>query len=309
MGRELTRRAAPWHQTNWDWRAAGNFVGGGTGTGFLILLAVAATLDHASVFFAPIGLVLVAGGLACVWLEIGRPLRAMNVLINVRTSWMARESWASIFLFAAGLSAVFAQAKGWPTAGRALLWAAALFGLAYLYCQSRILGASKGIPAWREGMVVPLIMITGLTEGAGLLAATLSLAADPVAWIAIVLAASLALRAAAWRAYRARMTRRGAPTATLRVLAGFDRPFLIYGNLVPATLCLAALSASGLVRLSLGAAGFLALAAGWALKHRLVTRAGFNQGFALPVLPVRGRGKPVPGVQPGWSRPKGRIPM
>jgi phenylacetyl-CoA:acceptor oxidoreductase 26-kDa subunit len=36
------------------------------------------------------------------------------------------------------------------------------------------------------------------------------------------------------------------------------------------------------------AAGALALAGGWWFKYTLVTRAGFNQGFALPVLPVRG---------------------
>jgi hypothetical protein len=30
-------RVTPWHQTNWDWRAAGNFIGGGTGTGTAVL--------------------------------------------------------------------------------------------------------------------------------------------------------------------------------------------------------------------------------------------------------------------------------
>jgi phenylacetyl-CoA:acceptor oxidoreductase subunit 2 len=35
-------------------------------------------------------------------------------------------------------------------------------------------------------------------------------------------------------------------------------------------------------------AGAAALATGWWLKYALVTRASFNQGFALPHLPVRG---------------------
>jgi phenylacetyl-CoA:acceptor oxidoreductase subunit 2 len=35
-------------------------------------------------------------------------------------------------------------------------------------------------------------------------------------------------------------------------------------------------------------AGLLALATGWYLKFVLVTRAAYNQGFALPQLPTRG---------------------
>ena len=302
MGRELTRRAAPWHQTNWDWRAAANFIGGGTGTGFLLALAVAAALGQASVLLTVVGLAFIAGGLACVWLEIGRPLRAVNVLINPRTSWMAREAWVSFFLFAAGLAAVLSEANG--RAGRGLLWFAASLGLAYLYCQARMVGASKGIPAWREGMVVPLIMITGLTEGAGLLAATLSLFGSAVFWLTIAMLVLPLLRAAVWRSYRSQIARRGAPVAALQVLDAFDRLFLLYGSLGPAMLGLIALFVPELAPVSLVVGGLAALAAGWALKHVLITRAGFNQGFALPVLPVRGCGEPGPGVQPGWSRPK-----
>ncbi len=32
-------RIAPWLQTNWDRRAAGNFIGGGTGAGLAIFAA------------------------------------------------------------------------------------------------------------------------------------------------------------------------------------------------------------------------------------------------------------------------------
>jgi DMSO reductase anchor subunit len=45
---------------------------------------------------------------------------------------------------------------------------AALLGVLFLYCQGRILQASKGIPAWREPKIVPLILATGFVEGAGL---------------------------------------------------------------------------------------------------------------------------------------------
>jgi hypothetical protein len=35
-----------------------------------------------------------------------------------------------------------------------------------------------------------------------------------------------------------------------------------------------------------------------------VTRAGYNQGFALEHTPVRGSGAAGSGVKPGWAFPK-----
>ena len=80
------RGVNPWLQTYWDWRAVGNFVGGGPGTGFLAAVAVAAVLGEPSRFLAAIALAFVGVGLTCVWLEIGRPWRALNVFFNPRTS-------------------------------------------------------------------------------------------------------------------------------------------------------------------------------------------------------------------------------
>ena len=49
--------------------------------------------------------------------------------------------------------------------------------------------------------------------------------------------------------------------------------------------------------------GFSAFAAGWALKFILITRAAYNQGFALDHTPVRGFGTAGPPVKPGWILP------
>ena len=49
--------------------------------------------------------------------------------------------------------------------------------------------------------------------------------------------------------------------------------------------------------------GCSAFAAGWAWKFILVTRAGYNQGFALKHTPVRGAGIAGPPVKPGWILP------
>ena len=92
-------RITPWHQTNWDWRAAGNFIGGGTGTGLLFFATLAAGSADAYRIMALVALAFVGGGLTCVWLEIGRPLRAINVFFHPQTSWMTREGIVAVPLF------------------------------------------------------------------------------------------------------------------------------------------------------------------------------------------------------------------
>ena len=130
----------PWLQAHWDLRAAGNFILGGTGTGLLAAMALAA--PAAWRWPLAIGLVLIAAGLGAVWLEIGRKLRAINVLFNARTSWMTREAYVAVLVFGLGLAAL--------ALGRVpLAQAAALAALGFVYCQGRILFGAKGIPAWR----------------------------------------------------------------------------------------------------------------------------------------------------------------
>ena len=145
-------------QKHWDVRAALNFMLGGAGAGLMIAAAIAGSRSPWPV---AVSLALVASGLFAVWLEIGRKLRALHVLFNPFTSWMTREAFAAMLLFPLGLGALLRPQ---------FLPAAALAAAAFLYCQARILRAATGIPAWRRPAVVPLIVITGLAEGAALLA-------------------------------------------------------------------------------------------------------------------------------------------
>ena len=79
-----------------------------------------------------------------------------------------------------------------------------------------------------------------------------------------------------------------------RALDGAGRVLLIGGTLVPLVLLLVGLGA-GVAPTALAAlAGLLAVAAGAYLKFTLVTRAGYNRGFALKAIPVRGA-RPVGG--------------
>jgi len=287
-------RIAPWHQPNWDARAAANFIGGGSGTGLLIAAAVAGAAGAPYRALAFVALALVALGLACVWLEIGRPWRALHVFLHPQTSWMTREAIVALPLFGAAAAALWRD-------GGAYAWVAALLAAVFLWCQARILEASKGIPAWRAPQVVPLIVATGLAEGAGLLALACALPAlhGLARPSAAVLAVLLVGRAVAWRAYRRPLA---APRAALAALDRAAPLFDALGNWAAAGVAaIAALLVSDALVVPLAAAaGALAVAGGWRLKFVLVARAGFNQGFALPRIPVRGVGAPGRPARPGW---------
>jgi phenylacetyl-CoA:acceptor oxidoreductase subunit 2 len=259
----------PWQQTNWDWRAAANFMLGGTGAG----LTIAATLiqnQSPNQFPYPVilALLLVGGGLGTVWLEIGRKLRAIHVFFNPFTSWMTRESFAALILFGCGIAYLVIR-ESW------LQYAAALAALAFVYCQARILRAAKGIPAWRAPQVVALIMTTALAEGSGLL---MLMNADLLV-ISLFTAAVIA-RAVAWSGYRAALKQ----PASKAALESAGKALMQIGTIAPLALVLGAYFLPQAAAL----AGIAVLATGWWLKFVLVTRAALNQGFALPQLPVRG---------------------
>jgi phenylacetyl-CoA:acceptor oxidoreductase 26-kDa subunit len=296
---ERLDRLAPKRQGYWDWRAAGNFIGGGAGGGLLFFAPWAAWSGAAFAPLALAALALVALGLTCVWLEIGRPWRALNVFRHPASSWMTREASVAPLMFVAGL---LAASVGHPL----LLALSAGLGLGFVYAQARILTADKGIPAWRHRRCVPLVVSTGVTEGAGLLAlASPWLAPDAAGWLPLVLGTLLVLRTVVWRAYLAGLQNAGAPRGALAVLHAFEAPFVVAGHVVPiALLALGHFDAlAGWRQPLLGLAAALAVAAGWALKYTLVRKAAYSQGFALPHQPVRGRGqvgKNEAGARPGW---------
>lgn len=274
---------SPWLQTNWDMRAACNFIGGGTGAG---LLAVAAIQGLAPLWlFALTGGFFVALGLFCVWLEIGRPFRAINVFFHPQTSWMTREGLVAIPLFALlGLAFLFDSTPAFILA--------ALVGAFYLYCQARIVQASKGIPAWRHPAIIPALLAMGLAEGAGI-ALVLSPKDGGILFILLV-----ALRFALWRRYLKRFSADGAPVGALMAFSQSLFVFMVTGHILPILFLGVGLWLdNGLVT---ALAGILVAGTGWWMKAILITKAAYNQGFVLPRIPVRGQGKPGDSVKPGW---------
>jgi len=290
--RKIGDRTLPRQQRNWDARAAANFICGGAGGGLLLATALASGHGQDLRPLVVVALALVGIGLFAVWLEIGRPWRALNVYLNAATSWMTREALVAPLLFASGAATVLFN---WPAA----FWIAGMLGLVYVYCQARMLHANKGIPAWRHASCAGIIVATGLAEGTGLLCVG-ALVWPGLASFGVLLAALLALRLLAWRKYLTSMRGTGVPVGTSNALNALDVRFVWLGHALPAVLGLAA----GLAGLPLLAvlAGVLAAATGGWFKYTLVCRAAFTQGFALPRTPSRGEGGAGPGVQPGWNR-------
>lgn len=246
-------------QRHWDARAALNFMLGGSGAG-LIVASIA--LAPASPWPLALGLALVAAGLAAVWLEIGRKLRALHVFFNPFTSWMTRESFTALLLFVLGLGSMMTLR---------FIPAAALAALAYLWCQARILRAARGIPAWRVPEIVPLIVAAGLAEGAAL-----ALLFSQSLLLLTLFGISVGARALAWLRYRA--------VTNNPVLERTGRNMLQLGTVGALACALAGAYAAPFAWL----AALAALATGWQMKFLLVTRASAYEGLRLPHLPVRG---------------------
>ncbi|HRP97553.1 MAG TPA: phenylacetyl-CoA:acceptor oxidoreductase [Rhodocyclaceae bacterium] len=262
------------HQTSWDWRAAANFIGGGTGSALLALTVLVSLPGAADGPLALIALAFIGAGLACVWMEIGRPWRAFNVLFHPQTSWMTREAYIAaliVVLFAASFVTGAAPAS----------FAAGLAALLFLYAQARILRAARGIPAWREPAVVPLIIATGLVEGMSVLVLVQIVRGGATGWALALLFALVAGRGLAWTRYRSALLASDAPRSTRATLETMHRSLLFAGTAAPLVAAAIGVVAPGTVAVMGTVAALAALGAGWHAKFLLVVRAAQVQGYAL----------------------------
>ncbi|HET9730913.1 MAG TPA: DmsC/YnfH family molybdoenzyme membrane anchor subunit [Acidimicrobiia bacterium] len=272
---------SPWQQTSWDARAAGNFIGGGMGGGLVVFAALSGAIPPVLSALMVAGLVSIGAGLLCVALELGQPRRAFRVLRNPRTSWMAREAWTAVLLFPIGLGAALGVA--------AMAWIAAALALAFVYCQARLLQGAKGIPAWHQPWLSPLLVTTGLAEGGGVFLMTAPLhGAATTATVTLFITLVIA-RFATWIGYRRRLAD-GVALEVRVALNAAGRVLLIAGTVSPLVLMAVAAfgGASAMATASATLAGLLAAIAGARTKLVIVTRAGYTQGYALAHLPVRG---------------------
>ena len=282
-------------QTQWDWRAAGNFMFGGSGGALVLMAAIAAWPGTPTLVIGLAALVFVGLGLFLVWLEIGRPWRFLHVFFHPQTSWMTREASVSVLLFAATFTGILLQAPS-------LLAAAGLLGFLFLYCQGRILKASKGIPAWREPAVVPLVISTGLAEGAAILSILLIFSNAEQLWLLYLLMGLLGCRLVSWQHYRQRLAANNAPRAALKILDGINKPQVILGNALPLLLLATIIILPDLLKPLALLACILATASGWLMKFTIITKASKVQGYALGKL-QKGR----PAIKPPVRREKDKF--
>jgi len=272
----------PWPQSFWDARAAANFVCGGMGAGLVVAVALSGARGTALAIPLVAGLVIVACGLAAVFAEIGRPLRAANVVRNPATSWMTREALVAPLLFASGIVGA--------TGSLAFVATAAALAMVFVYCQGRMVHAARGIPAWRAPQVPWLFVATGMAEGLGLWLVLAAFLEQRSARVAGWLGAAIIVRYVLFRIYRRGLGGTLAPDPAHALdAAGFV--LLWGGTLAPLVLLAiaAAVRSQPWAPWLLLAAGLCAALAGAWLKSRIVLRAGHTQGYTLPALPVRGR--------------------
>jgi len=205
----------------------------------------------------------VALGLFLVWLETGRPLRApLNVFFHPETSWMTREAMVAILLLPAMLLA---------------LWVGSPWMIAFASLIGPGLAVAIGIAAgYASGF-------RGLTDASS-----------------IVLALLVAVRFWTYGQYRKGLTDQ-APVGALKALRRADPVVLLVGHLVPLALIAVAYFQPTMGDLLLAGAGVATALGGWYLKFVIVTRAAYNQGFAIDHAPDRGPAGAGPGAKPGWS--------
>lgn len=276
-------------QTFWDFRAAMNFIAGGFGTGLAMAAYALYLIDGLSAptltYLYAAAAVIVATGLFFVFLKIGRKMRFARVILRPQSSWMTREVYFAGIFFPAVVADVI-----WPFEVLHLIAAAGAAG--FLYCQARILFASKGIPAWRVALMPRMLIATALYEGTALLG--LAMAAFPGAvaftvWLPVVGIALGLVNALMWRRYRRGAQRAGIGAAARREMARITPWLHGLGHALPVVLFLGA-AFDGQPQVWLALAGVSVLAGGALWKFAVVVLAGHQQVYAVPRLPQRGSG-------------------
>lgn len=273
----------------WDWRAAMNWMFGGTGTGLAIAACLALWLGAVPARAMPALLfasaALVAAGLGFVFLKIGRKLRFWRAASRPDTSWMSREIYAVLVFFPAVLWSLVAP-------GRAAFTVAALGAAAFLACQAMILFKARGIPAWRVPLIPGMLVATGLLEGFGALAiGTALLESSGLAIAGAGIVALAAGNALLWWRYRQTAKAQGVPPLARRVIDGVSVPLHVVGHALPVLLVASTLLAPASATLLVALAGATAVAGGALWKFTIVVRASYMQGFKLTHMPQRGSGR------------------
>tara|TARA_B100002003_G_scaffold181965_1_gene170111 strand:+ start:43 stop:1029 length:987 start_codon:yes stop_codon:yes gene_type:complete len=297
-------------QQFWDWRAAMNWCFGGLSSGAVVMLWLwslympIVPASHAAFNF--LFAILMAAGLFFVFFKIGWKSRFWRAVLRPQTSWMSRELWAALLFGSAALISLV-----WPH-GLFFAWVG-VAALLFLVCQAKILQTARGIPNWRLPLMPWIVIATGLLEGTsllGLIAASqlpapflggrdTAVTILPIAGVAFVF-----LNASLWTGYRMSARDAGIGPLSRAVIEKASLFLDLVGHGLPLLMFLSAFFLPDSAATFLVIGGAAAIVGGIFKKFTLIVRAGYQQGYALAMLPQRGSGtKAVPGLSNIKSSP------
>jgi formate-dependent nitrite reductase membrane component NrfD len=163
-------------QKDWGWLVAIYLFLGGVGAGAYTIAAINGFFGKSAELSTVLGLsigfpALLVGSLFLV-ADLGTPKNAVLAGMRPGSSWIARGFWIiSVFMiiaFAHSALRLFTD-YGSSDGGRAVLSAISVAGIVFAISTMAytgiLLGASKGIPFWRSGVVPVIFVISALVTG------------------------------------------------------------------------------------------------------------------------------------------------
>lgn len=160
-------------QREWGWLIAAYLFLGGVGGGAYTIAAINSFLGADLELSTAVGLWIAFPALLIGTLflmaDLGSPSRAFLAGMKPKTSWIARGTWIiSIFMVLAFVHLIlhrftdFGESAGGSTIMDIIAVAGAIFAIGTMAYTGILLGASKGIPFWRSG-VVPVVFVISAT--------------------------------------------------------------------------------------------------------------------------------------------------
>jgi formate-dependent nitrite reductase membrane component NrfD len=159
-------------QTEWGWLVAIYLFLGGVGAGAYTIAAVNGFVGESLEFSTTVGLWIsfpaLLIGSAFLLADLGSPAKAILAGMKPGTSWIARGFWIiTIFMILAFIH--FLLHRGGRTAEDTTVLLVSILGIVFAVLTMAytgvLLGASKGVPFWRSGVVPVVFVVSALVTG------------------------------------------------------------------------------------------------------------------------------------------------
>jgi len=159
-------------QTEWGWLVAIYLFLGGVGAGAYTIAAINGFIGESLELSTTVGLwisfpALMIGSVFLL-ADLGSPTRAILAGMKPGTSWIARGFWIiSIFMVLAFIHLLLHRSGA--GAGSTAVTLVSIFGIVFAVLTMAytgiLLGASKGVPFWRSGIVPVVFVVSALVTG------------------------------------------------------------------------------------------------------------------------------------------------